>query len=181
MQKLMQDDQAPSPARTAAAAPARGALRALVPVLGTFLGTAALLAACSAGDSTGADGGGGESSATDQPPESLPPADTPSPAVENLGGAPSGYEVSHPLFGAGNYTGVDLDDPCNVAAFWKADSAMELRTGTQVIYEGQLWEITGATVDTDWAMEICTPPGQEWCAAEYGWKVVQECPAAAGG
>lgn len=137
----------------------------------------ALTIACSAGDSGGAGGSGGGGPRQAPTDGVIAPSKEPTPAVENLGGAPNDYGVSNPLFGAGNYTGIDLGDPCNTAPFWKVGTGIDLSTGAQVVYEAKLWEITGADAADNWAMEECTPPGISWCADKYAWIVVKECPA----
>ncbi len=140
----------------------------------------ALVAACSASDTSGGSGGSGSAAPQEIPADTtIPPSNEPTPAVQNLGGAPNDYGVSNPLFGAGNYSGIDLSDPCNTAPFWKVGTGIDLTTGAQVVYEGQLWEITGADAADNWAMAECTPPGTTWCADKYGWIVVKECPVEA--
>lgn len=83
----------------------------------------------------------------------------------------------HPLFGSGNYTAADFTDPCDTATIWKADTAIDLDTGSLVIYLTDLWELTG-TINESWALPDCTPPGTGWCAEQYAWKLVGSCPAA---
>lgn len=138
---------------------------------------AGMLGACSAGDASGSGGSGGGAVAAPAP-STIAPSNEKTPATQNLGGAPNEYGVSNPLFGAGNYTGMDLSDPCNTAPFWKVGTGIDLSTGAQVVYEAQLWEITGADAKDNWAMEECTPPGTGWCVEKYGWIVVKECPVA---
>lgn len=120
---------------------------------------------CSAGESGGGGGANGDS------PEG------------GQGGAPIEIPTSsggtgtttHPLFGAGSYTGEDLSDPCNVAAFWEENSAIELYKGVVVIYEGTLWELTGTPTGGNWALPDCTPPGTGFCYEQFAWKNVGTC------
>lgn len=125
---------------------------------------------CSAGEAPDMDGTGG--ALQQEEAEPLPPAPAPETSMGGLGGT-SG-EGTHPLFGAGNYSGVDESDVCNTAQIWKVDSAMELETGTLVLYEGTIWELTG-TANEEWALESCTPPGTGWCAEQYAWEEVETC------
>ena len=138
-----------------------------------FLSALGLPVACGAGDDGPGktSGGGGQGGAA------------PAASVEDnqpiaMGGAlPEG---THPLFGAGSYTGVDMSDPCNSSQVWKVGVNLELGTGTQVVYQGKLWRIDGVVnaadvgagtseVQTVWTMDICTPPGADWCASQFKW------------
>jgi len=83
--------------------------------------------------------------------------------------------TSHPLFGEGSTDGVDPDDPCLNNQFWRVEAAIELATGTLIIHDGQLWELTGEA-NENWALEDCTPPGTGWCAEQYAWRIVGTCP-----
>jgi hypothetical protein len=91
------------------------------------------------------------------------------------GTPPAGDGGSHPLFGEGSTGGVDPDDPCLNSQFWRVEAAIELTTGTLIIHDGQLWELTGEA-SGNWGLEDCTPPGTGWCEEQYAWVVVGTCP-----
>ncbi len=90
-----------------------------------------------------------------------------------LGGSESDPDP-HPLFFAGEYASFDAEDPCAVATIWKEETAIDLETGSLVIYEQTLWELTG-TISENWALPDCTPPGRGWCGEQYGWVRVGTC------
>jgi hypothetical protein len=83
----------------------------------------------------------------------------------------------HPLFGTGAYGSTDLSDPCEASQIWEENTAIELETGTVVLYDGKLWRLNGDPGDTAWALSDCTPPGTGWCATQYDWEEVGTCPS----
>ena len=138
-----------------------------------------LVLACSAGtdDETLPDEPASETGGTTAAPT------TPTATGAMGGAAPEVIESAY--FGAGNYTGVDLTDPCNTVDEWIPNTNLDHGTGTVVKFEGQLWKITGVLNDANanWARADCNPTDDPVkvadvtsCAFEYKWELVDDCP-----
>jgi len=68
-------------------------------------------------------------------------------------------EVTHPLFGAGNYPNTPPTDPCLLAQHWEESTNMDLTTGALVLKDGVVYEISGVgRGESTWADEWTAPP-----------------------
>lgn len=109
-----------------------------------------------------------ESETGGAPPELEPESKT------SMGGA--GEPITHPLLGAGNYTGADSSDPCDQAQLWELDVLLDLSTGATVLFEGSVYEVTGPGSDHGYTMASIAPPGDsEWVQEQYGYELVKSC------